>query len=68
MNEVTLPAALPPAFVAEAAPYLGARRTLGDPPVVLPVEAVRPAREFAERQVAHLHRVVFPLLGARVPA
>jgi acetoin utilization protein AcuC len=68
MNEIALPAALPPAFVAEAAPYLGARRTLGDVPVVLPVETVRPAREFAERQVAELHRRVFPLLGARAPA
>jgi acetoin utilization protein AcuC len=67
MNEVALPPVLPPEFVAEAAPYLGARRTLGDAPVVLPVEAVRPAREFAERQVAQLHRLVFPLLGARVP-
>jgi hypothetical protein len=35
---------------------------------VLPVEAVRPAREFAERQVGELHRLVFPLLGARAPA
>jgi len=68
MNEVALPAALPAAFVADAAPYLGARRTLGDTPLVLPVEAVRPAREFAERQVGELHRLVFPLLGARAPA
>jgi acetoin utilization protein AcuC len=65
MNEIDLPPALPPTFVTEAAPYLGARRTLGDAPVVLPVEAVRPAREFAERQIAQLHRLVFPLLGAR---
>jgi acetoin utilization protein AcuC len=68
MNDVVLPPALPPAFVVDAAPYLGPRRTLGDPPVVLPVEAVRAAREFAERQVAQLHRLVFPLLGAPVPA
>jgi acetoin utilization protein AcuC len=68
MNEVTLPPALPPEWIAEAAPYLGVRRMLGDAPVVLPVDVVRPAREFAERQVAQLHRLVFPLLGAEVPA
>jgi len=64
MNGVTLPGALPPAFVVEAAPYLRGRRTLWDETVVLPVEATRPAREFAERQVAQLERLVFPLLGA----
>src|SRR5262245_26392264 len=67
MNGVTLPPDLPPAFVVDAAPYLGDRRTLWDPPQILPLEARRPAREFAERQVAHLHRLVFPLLGARIP-
>jgi acetoin utilization protein AcuC len=65
MNEVTLPSALPPAFVAEAAPYMAGQRTLWDPPTVLPVEVVRSAREFAERQVAHIQRLGFPLLGAR---
>jgi acetoin utilization protein AcuC len=64
MNGVTLPVALPAAFVVEAAPYLRGRRTLWDEAVVLPVEATRPAREFAERQVAQLERLVFPLLGA----
>jgi acetoin utilization protein AcuC len=65
MNEVTLPPALPPAFVVEAAPCLGGQHTLWDPPVALPVEMVRPARAFAERQVAQLQRLVFPLLGVR---
>jgi len=66
MNGVTLPSTLPPAFVVDAAPHLGGRRTLWDDPPVLPLDAVRPAREFAERQVTQLHRLVFPLLGARV--
>jgi acetoin utilization protein AcuC len=66
MNDVTLPSALPPAFVVDAAPYLGGRRSLWDAPPPLPLEAVRPAREFAERQVAELHRLVFPILGARI--
>jgi acetoin utilization protein AcuC len=65
MNGVTLPPALPPAFVHEAAPYLGGQRTLWDSPTVVPIEAVRPAREFAVRQVAELRRLVFPLLGVR---
>jgi acetoin utilization protein AcuC len=65
MNDVTLSPALPPGFVMDAAPYLGGRRTLWDTPPILPVEAVRPARDFAERQVAELHRLVFPLLGVR---
>jgi acetoin utilization protein AcuC len=66
LNGVTLPAALPAAFVADAAPYLGPRRALWDEMPPLPIEAVRPAREFAERQVAKLRQLVFPLLG--VPA
>jgi hypothetical protein len=65
MNGVTLPPALPPAFVTEAAPYLGDQRSLWDSPTVLPIAAVRPAREFAARQVAELRRLVFPLLGVR---
>jgi acetoin utilization protein AcuC len=65
MNDVTLPPELPPPFIARAAPVLGDRRTLWDPPAILPIEVVRPAREFAERQVAELRRLVFPLLGVR---
>jgi acetoin utilization protein AcuC len=65
MNGVTLPATLPAAFLTDAAPYLRGRQTLWDAPCVLPVEAVRAAREFAERQVTQLYRLVFPLLGAR---
>jgi acetoin utilization protein AcuC len=68
MNDVTLSPALPPGFVMDAAPYLGGRRTLWDTPPILPVEVVRPARDFAERQVAGLHRLVFPLLGCAPPA
>ena len=65
MNGVTLPPALPPAFLAEGAAYLGNQRALWDSPAVLPIEVVRPAREFAARQVGELHRLVFPLLGVR---
>jgi acetoin utilization protein AcuC len=65
MNGVTLPPALPPAFLADAALHMGSHRLLWDPPTVLPVEVVRPAREFAERQVAELRRLVFPILGVR---
>jgi acetoin utilization protein AcuC len=65
MNGVTLPAELPPTFLVDVAPYLRGRRTLWDEAVVLPLEATRPAREFAERQVTQLERLVFPLLGVR---
>jgi acetoin utilization protein AcuC len=65
MNEVELPAALPADFLRRAAPHLGGQRTLWDPPTVLPLDVVRTAREFAERQVAQLRRLVFPLLGVR---
>jgi acetoin utilization protein AcuC len=65
MNDVTLGRELPEDFVARAGRHLGDRRTLGDPPAVLPVEVVRAAREYAERQVALLRRLVFPLLGVR---
>jgi acetoin utilization protein AcuC len=65
MNEVTLAPELPAPFVTRAAGYLGSHRRLGDPPMVLPVEVVRTAREFAERQVAALRRLVFPALGVR---
>jgi acetoin utilization protein AcuC len=64
MNEVPLPAALPPAFAAAAARELGGRRELWDAPQPLPLEVVRAAREFAQRQVAALERLVLPLLGA----
>jgi acetoin utilization protein AcuC len=67
MNEVTLPPDLPPGFVLDAAPYLHGRRTLWDEPVPLPLEVVRAAREFAERQVAEIRRRVFPLLGVPAP-
>jgi acetoin utilization protein AcuC len=65
INGVTLSPTLPPAFVIGAAPYLGDREALWDAPAVLPIEAIRPAREYAERQVAELRRQVFPILGAR---
>jgi len=63
MNAVTLPPALPPAFVAAAAPHLAGRTRLSDELAPLPIEAVRAAREFAARQVAELEQTVFPLLG-----
>jgi len=63
MNDVTLPVALPASFVRTAGEYLGDQRTFSDPPAVLPLPVVRTAREFAERQTALVHRLVFPLLG-----
>jgi hypothetical protein len=59
---------LPAAFVAAAGPVLGGQRTLWDEPVVLPLEVVRTAREYARRQVAELRARVFPHLGLRGPS
>jgi acetoin utilization protein AcuC len=64
MNGVTLPDRLPPGFLQAAAGHLEGRTTLGDEPCPLPLETVRAAREFAERQVLGLRRLVFPILGA----
>jgi acetoin utilization protein AcuC len=64
MNGVTPPDRLPPSFLAAAAQHLEGRTTLGDEPRPLPVETARAAREYAERQVLALRRLVFPILGA----
>ncbi|PYM55078.1 MAG: acetoin utilization protein AcuC [Candidatus Rokuibacteriota bacterium] len=64
MNEVTVPEHLPPGFLTTGARHLAGRTTLWDDPSPLPIETVRAAREFAERQVLGLRRLVFPILGA----
>jgi acetoin utilization protein AcuC len=64
MNEAPLPATVPPAFAAVAARELGGRHELWDAPQPLPAEVVRAAREFAQRQVTALERLVLPLVGA----
>ena len=64
MNGCSVPDQLPPAFVAQASEHLEGRTTLGDRPCPLPIETARAAREYAERQVASLRRLVFPILGA----
>jgi acetoin utilization protein AcuC len=66
MNAVTLPERLPEAFLTRAGRHLGGRTGLWDRPEPLPADVVRTAREYAQRQVAALERLVFPILG--VPA
>lgn len=63
MNDVALPDGLPESFVAGAARYLGGRTTLWDRPEPLPREVARATREFAQRQVAALGRLGFPIQG-----
>jgi acetoin utilization protein AcuC len=65
MNDAPLPDRLPEAFVRRAAHHLGDVRSLWDPPVPLPAEVERAAREFAERQVAAIRRLIFPFHGLR---
>ncbi|HEV8673144.1 MAG TPA: acetoin utilization protein AcuC [Methylomirabilota bacterium] len=63
MNGVTLPDRLPEAFLARARRHLAGRTDLWDRPEPLPPEVVHTAREYAQRQVAALERLVFPILG-----
>ena len=64
MNDVpSLPDRLPEAFVRQSAVHLGEVRRLWDLPMTLPAEVTRAAREFADRQVAAIRRLIFPLHG-----
>ena len=64
MNDVpSLPDRLPEAFVRQFAAHLGEVRGLWDLPMTLPAEVTRAAREFADRQVAAIRRLIFPLHG-----
>jgi acetoin utilization protein AcuC len=62
MNGLTPPAELPEAFLRGAGPEFAGHRSLWDEPLTLSPEVVRTAREFAQRQVAALRRLVFPIL------
>lgn len=62
MNAVELPAALPSAFLGSAGRGWSAR-TLWDPAAAPPDERGLRAREYAERQVEAIRRVVFPVHG-----
>jgi acetoin utilization protein AcuC len=67
LSEASLPEEIPAAFVEAHRAAFAGRRELWDRVEPLPPDVVRAAREFADRQVAELRRVVFPLVGVPSP-
>jgi acetoin utilization protein AcuC len=63
MNDVELPAELPPAFLEHATWFRFRSSSLWDPPAQPDRERCLHAREYAERQVDQIRRLVFPLHG-----
>jgi acetoin utilization protein AcuC len=62
LNDVELPPELPRAFVEDARSMRFRSRSLWDPPAPVDDRCVR-AREYAERQVDAVRRLIFPLHG-----
>ncbi len=63
MNGVTLAPEIPPAFGEHARWYRVQPRSLWDPPAALDQERARRARQYAERQVEAIRRLIFPVHG-----
>jgi acetoin utilization protein AcuC len=63
LNDVELPAELPPAFDGDRQRYDFRAPTLWDPSIETPEEVRRGTRAFAERQVDAIRRLIFPVHG-----
>jgi acetoin utilization protein AcuC len=63
INDVELPADLPPAFLEPAAWFRFRSRSLWDPPAPPDKERCLHAREYVERQVDAIRRLIFPIHG-----
>jgi acetoin utilization protein AcuC len=63
MNAVDLPAEIPPAFHEHARWYRVQARTLWDPPAEMDDDRRQRMRDYAERQIEAIQRVVFPIHG-----
>jgi len=63
LNDVELPAELPPAFDRDRQRYDFRAPTLWDPSMETPEEVRRGTRAFAERQVDAIQRLIFPVHG-----
>jgi len=63
MNGVELPAALPERFREHARWYRVTADSLWDPPAPVDEEQRRRARQYVERQVAAIRRLIFPIHG-----
>ena len=63
INDVELPADLPPAFLEHAAWFRFRSRSLWDPPATLDKERCLHAREYVDRQLDAIRRLIFPHHG-----
>jgi acetoin utilization protein AcuC len=63
LNGVSLPDELPAAFEADARAHGFETRSLWDPPARLPDDIRRRIADFADRQVAAVRELIFPLHG-----
>jgi acetoin utilization protein AcuC len=63
MNDVALPAELPPAWVEHARRFRVRATSLWDPPAVLDEARRRLVQEYADRQVEAIRRLIFPHHG-----
>jgi acetoin utilization protein AcuC len=63
LNDIELPAELPPAFLDDARSLRFRSRALWDPPAPPDSERCARAREYADRQVDAVRRLIFPLHG-----
>jgi len=63
MNDVELPAELPAAFLEQARSFRFRSRSLWDPPAPADGERSTCARQYADRQVDAIRRLIFPAHG-----
>ena len=63
LNDVELPAELPAAFLEQTRWFRFRSRSLWDPPAKVDAERSACAREYAERQIDAVRRLIFPVHG-----
>jgi acetoin utilization protein AcuC len=63
LNDIELPATIPPAFDRDLAVYEFESRSLWDEPVRIPDDLRRRVKDYVDRQVAAVRRLIFPLHG-----
>jgi acetoin utilization protein AcuC len=63
LNGIDLPASIPHAFDRDLERYEFDSRSLWDEPAPLPDELRRRVKDYVDRQVAAVHRLIFPLHG-----
>jgi acetoin utilization protein AcuC len=63
LNDIDLPASMPAAFDRDLAVYEFESRSLWDEPVRIPDDLRRRVKDYVDRQVAAVQRLIFPLHG-----